>query len=305
MNILLTGATGFLGSHLLKELLQEGHEVTILKRSGSNCRRIQKSLDKCRSYDIDRISLGTAFDENHIDAVIHCATTYGRKNTKATDIVNSNLVFSIQVLEAAIEANCPYFINTDSFFTKQLPGRFSQSQELYAPEYTLSKYQFCEWGRLRAIEKRINFINLQMEHIYGPDDREDKFVTFLIRTMQDGAEELDLTDGIQIRDFIYVDDVVAAYLAVLANLEELSGYYHFEVGTGLSHTVRELAETIHTESGASTKLNFGKVQRKDCEIMFSTAWLKESKNVGFASQIAFKEGIERTIRYFKEMEQTQ
>jgi len=99
-------------------------------------------------------------------------------------------------------------INTDSFFTKQLPERLSQLRALYSSEYTLSKYQFYEWRRMRAIEGRISFINLQIENMYSPEDGEERFLTFLVRSMRNRVEKLDLTDGIQIRDFIYVDNVV-------------------------------------------------------------------------------------------------
>ena len=271
MKILLTGATGFLGSHLLKALLRKEHDVSVLKRSTSNCRRIDKELDKCRLYDVDRADLGEVFREGAFDAVIHCATEYKTKENQTSDVVNSNLLFPLQILETAISANCPYFINTDSFFTKQLPDRFRNDQALYAPEYTLSKYQFREWGMMRAIEQKINFVNLQMEHIYGPDDSPEKFISFLIHSMRSGAKEIDLTDGIQIRDFIHVDDAVEAYLAVLKHLENLTGYHSFEVGTGVSRTVREFVEAIHREMGTATTLNFGSVPRKDTEIMFSTA----------------------------------
>ena len=169
MNVLLTGATGFLGSHLLTTLLQDGYSVSVLKRSSSDCRRIADKLGNCLTYDIDHTPVDVIFQEQKFGAVIHCATDYG-KNVQADQVVKSNLIFPLQLLETAISAQCPYFINTDSFFTKQLPERFIQSRELYSPEYTLSKYQFREWGRLRAIDGQINFINLQMEHIYGPND---------------------------------------------------------------------------------------------------------------------------------------
>ena len=301
MNILLTGATGFLGSHVLKGLLREGHETTVLKRSWSHCGRIVNELKKCRAYDIDRAPLDTIFQEQQFDAVIHCATEYG-KNKQADQVAKSNLVFPLQLLEAAISSQCLYFINTDSFFTKQLPERFDKSQALYSPEYTLSKYQFREWGKMRAIEGKVNFINLQMEHIYGPFDGDGKFVTFLIQSMQRGAEELDLTDGIQIRDFIYVDDAASAYLAVLGHLKNLCGYCNFEVGTGISHTVREFAETVRTELEATTRLNFGKKTRTNHEIMFSTAQESSIKRIGFVPQVAFEKGIKRTAFSFKEME---
>lgn len=101
--------------------------------------------------------------------------------------------------------------------------------------------------------------------------REWKFVTLLIQSIQNRVGELDLTDGIQIRDFIHVDDVASSYLAVLNHLEELPGYHSFEVDTGVSRTVRGFAETVHAELDGTTKLNFGKLPRKDTEIMYSTA----------------------------------
>lgn len=280
MKILLTGATGFLGSHLLKALLRKEYDVSVLKRSTSNCRRIDKELDKCRLYDVDRVELEEIFRRGAFDAVIHCATEYKTNANQTSDVVNSNLLFPLQILETAISAKCPYFINTDSFFTKQIPERFCNSRALYAAEYTLSKYQFREWGRMRAIEQKINFVNLQMEHIYGPDDSPEKFVPFLVHSMQSGAKEIDLTDGIQIRDFIHVDDAVTAYLAVLKHLENLTGYHSFEVGTGVSRTVREFVEAIHREMGAATTLNFGSIPRKDTEIMFSTARTEQLIQLG-------------------------
>lgn len=303
MNILLTGATGFLGSHVLKLLLREGHDLSVLKRSFSRCGRIADELKKCRAYDIDQVPMDAIFQEQRFDAVIHCATEYG-KNKPADQVVKSNLVFPLRLLEAAVSAHCPYFINTDSFFTKQLPERFDRGQALYSPEYTLSKYQFREWGRLRAIEGKVNFINLQMEHIYGPGDGDEKFVTFLIRTMQSGAGELDLTDGIQIRDFIYVDDAASAYPAVLNHLKSLSGYCNFEIGTGTSHTVRELVEAVQAELGAASRLNFGKKARTDREMMFSTARKDSLERIGFVPQVDFETGIKRTVSDFREMEHT-
>ncbi len=281
MNILLTGATGFLGSHLLKALLRKEYDVSVLKRSTSNCRRIDKELDRCRLYDVDRVELEEVFRVGSFDAVIHCATEYKTKANQASDVVNSNLLFPLQILETAISARCLYFINTDSFFTKQLPERFYNSHALYAAEYTLSKYQFREWGRMRAIERKINFVNLQMEHIYGPDDSPEKFVSFLVHSMRSGAKKIDLTDGIQIRDFIHVEDAITAYLAVLGHLDNLTGYHSFEVGTGVSRTVREFIEEIHGEIGSATTLNFGSIPRKDTEIMFSTARIHYLQQMGW------------------------
>ena len=97
MTILLTGATGFLGSHILHRLLQTNHKVVILKRSFSNTWRINSVLSKVKFYDLDKTSIETAFKEQKIDIVIHTATNYGRSNQPVSDIVDTNLMFSLKL----------------------------------------------------------------------------------------------------------------------------------------------------------------------------------------------------------------
>jgi len=98
MTVLLTGANGFLGSHLLKRLVNKGYNVVILKRSFSNTWRIKSYLDKIKSYDIDIIGIEKPFEEQKIDIVIHTATNYGRKKESVSDVVETNLIFSLKLL---------------------------------------------------------------------------------------------------------------------------------------------------------------------------------------------------------------
>lgn len=272
MSIILTGATGFLGSHLLRALLLEGWEVTILKRSTSSTARIADLTGRYRWINIDQSALCEAFTEK-TDIVIHCATAYGRDGD-ALSVLEGNIQFPVQLMEEAIKHNCSYFINTDSFFCKQLPERLVTGVPLYLPEYTLSKYQFREWGKLRAAQGAISFINLQMEHIYGPGDNPAKFVPWLEAQFRSGAAAIDLTDGTQFRDFIHVDDVTTVYCRVLKDLPTMHGYQSFEVGTGQPITVRAFVKQLKIENNASTELHFGAIPRKPEEIMFSAASLE-------------------------------
>ena len=87
MKLLLTGATGFLGSNLIPAFLKAGHEVVILKRSFSDTWRIKDDLDKVRSYDIDLVPLERPFEEcGRFDCVVHTATNYGRQGEKSLTI---------------------------------------------------------------------------------------------------------------------------------------------------------------------------------------------------------------------------
>lgn len=271
MKILLTGATGFLGSHLLRALKSDGHDVVIFKRTTSNTYRIQDMILECTCYNSDQDSIDDIFATEKINVVIHCATLYSRKNDAIEQSIESNLVFPIRILEAAIKNGCKYFINTSSFFCKQIPERMNKGKTLFLSNYTLTKHQFCEWGKLTAIEGKINFINLQMEHIYGPDDGDGKFIRWLEKQFSENVPSVDLTDGIQLRDFIYVADAVEAYRNVIKNLEVYQGFYSMEIGTGETMSVRQFVENLKKSSKAQTELRFGALKRKENEIMYSTA----------------------------------
>jgi nucleoside-diphosphate-sugar epimerase len=102
MKILLTGATGFLGSHLIPAILAAGHEVAILKRSFSDTRRIKGYLDNVQSFDVDIVPIERPFEEcGQFDCVVHTATNYGRQRETATEVFESNLAFPLRLLQTA------------------------------------------------------------------------------------------------------------------------------------------------------------------------------------------------------------
>ncbi len=269
MKVFLTGATGFLGSNVLRALLREGHAVAATLRETSDMERIANLEGQYTGISMNAWKDGISHFMPEV--VVHCATSYGRGNANTEEVFSSNLVFPMMLLESTIACGCRYFVNTDSFFCKQLPDRIEKGERLYMPDYTLSKYQFSEWGRLRAIEDKICFINLCMEHIYGPGDRVDKFVPWLETQLKENVPQIDLTLGTQERDFVRVEDAAEAYIKVLNDLPKYSGYRHFEVGTGESRTLRSFVEQRKEELKSTSTLNFGAIEMKPEEILFSVA----------------------------------
>ena len=262
MKVLVTGATGFLGSHIVKQLLRENHEIIILKRSFSDLWRIADAMEHVASYDLDKMNnLQSLFQEQgHIDAVIHTATCYGRKNESLSRIYETNFLFPLKLLEAAAFFNTATFFNTDTSLYK------------YLNNYSLSKKHFLEVGKNFADVGKINFINMKLEHIYGPQDDESKFVTYIIKSCLANIPELKLTKGEQKRDFIYIDDVVNAYTVLLHHaIDEKRKFQEFEIGTGQAITIKELVEKIHSLTHSSTNLNFGALPYRENEIMESKA----------------------------------
>lgn len=281
MTILLTGATGFLGSHILNRLLQADYKVVILKRSFSDTWRINSVLSKVKFYDLDKTPIETAFKEQKIDVVIHTATNYGRSNQLVSSIVDTNLMFSLKLLETAA------FFNTDTLLYK------------YLNHYSLSKKQFIEW--LKYFSNKIRVVNLKLEHIYGPKDDDSKFVMWIINQMLSNVKSIDLTKGEQKRDFIYVDDVVEAYLLMLEKFSTFQAFSEFDIGTGNQIRLKEFILQIHKQISRlkpiDTELNFGSIPYREGEFMEIQEDVEPLFNLGWKPKISIEDGIEKTLKY--------
>jgi len=288
--ILLTGVTGFLGSHLLAALIHRGHKVVAIKRSTSNTWRITDLLHQARLYDVDAVGIGQPFKDQMIDVVIHTACNYGRDGETVSQVIESNLMFGVRVLDACIRYGAKAFINTDTLLPRNLN------------DYALSKAQFVDW--LKQKQDRIQVVNIQLEHMYGPRDDPTKLVPWLLTQLQSGADRIDLTSGEQLRDFIYIDDVVAAYLTILDNLHAMKGFEQFEVGLGRSIQVKTFIQLLKREyerrfGENRTILNFGAIPYREGEPMAFHAHIEALTALGWTPKIGHEEGLRRVI---KEME---
>lgn len=288
--VLVTGATGFLGSHLLHALLKEEYSVVILKRSTSDIWRIDDVIDNVISYDVNTQKVEKAFEENDINIVIHTACNYGRNGESLKEVVETNILFGLEVLECSIKFNTDTFFNTDTLLQKHLNV------------YTRSKKQFVEW--LKMLSDSIQVVNLKLEHMYGPKDSTNKFVPWVLSQLVDEVEEIKLTKGEQKRDFIFIDDVVTAFLTVIKNREQLGNFSEFDVGTGYAISVRscvtKIKEIYEKQAGQThTKLHFGAIPYREGEIMSVVVDNQELLDLGWTPSFSTEEGLINLIKNHK------
>lgn len=283
--ILLTGVSGFLGSHLAKELLAAGYEVIALKRKSSSLHRVESIVSKIKLIDIEALNFDKLFqDFGKIDAIIHTATCYGRNNESVAEIFNANTEFPLRLLESGSRLGVELFINTDTVLDK------------YLNIYALTKKQFLQWGKFFTKNKRICFVNVRLEHFYGPDDETSKFPTYIVNSCIRNVPELKLTKGEQIRDFIYIDDVVSAYMALLENLGEVDDFFiEIELGSGKSVSIRQFVEMAHQISESKTKLDFGAIPYREGEIMCSQANIARLISLGWHCRYDLEAGLNKMI----------
>lgn len=286
-HVLLTGATGFLGSHLLEALLDQGYDVTILKRSTSNVWRIKHLLNKVTAFDIDRIPIEKAFRSNKVDVLIHTACTYGRNGQLPHEIVETNLLLGLKLLDLAALCDTELFVNTDTLLPRHLNA------------YSLSKRQFAEW--LEQCSSQIQVINFKLEHMYGPRDDQTKFVPWLINQLEKNVERIPLTEGSQLRDFIYIDDVVSAYILALKKRNKLPAFSDFDVGTGDLTSVRAFVTALHEtykelNPGLKVSLGFGDIPLREGEVMKVDINNSALKSLGWCPKVSLNQGLSRLFK---------
>jgi len=250
--------------------------------------RIEKYLGEISSFDLDRVGLDELFRaSDHIDCIVHAATSYGRKNEDIPEILETNVGFPVRLLEAGARHGVETVINTDTVLDRRLSA------------YSLSKSQFVDW--LKVFSERFRVINLRFDHMYGPKDDETKFVSFVIKKCLENQDTLELTRGEQERDFIYISDLVNAYLQMIESTEDVgSGFVQFEVGTGRPLAVKDMVLKIKEITGnISTELLFGALPYRDKETMRSLLDISAVKKLGWQPVISLEEGLRRTVAELK------
>ncbi|HJW57959.1 MAG TPA: NAD-dependent epimerase/dehydratase family protein [Burkholderiaceae bacterium] len=284
--IFLTGATGFLGSHVLAALHAENYSIVATTRGDTST--LPKRLVDRRTEWISTVDAASVIEAVKPHAVIHLATDYGGA-PRLQDTLLANEAWPLRLLEAGIRSGTEIFLNTDSFFAKPA---FAYP---HMRPYTLSKSHFLAWGRLAATGTQTRFITLRLEHVFGENDRPNKFVPSMLRQLKIG-EIVEATAGTQRRDFIYAGDVASAFTTVLKNHGALGQEMdEIDVGTGQSITVRSFVELAKSLSCSSSPLRFGSVPMRQNEIMDSFADIAILRMLGWAPRSSVEDGLRRCI----------
>ena len=284
--ILITGINGFLGSHLAKHL-KSNFEVIGLEYSLENLHRI--ASENFKVYSTNDTILETIFKENEFYAVIHVATVYKRQYEPIFNLLNTNINLPVQLLELSGKYDVNLFLNTDSFFNNP---SYSYS---YLSDYTLSKKHALEWIKLLSSSSKCKVANMKVFHVFGEHDAPSKFIPFLIDKIKNNEPILDLSPGTQTRDFIYIKDVVTSFECILNSFSVLKEYQEFEVGTGVSYTVKELALLIKEITNSKTQLNFGGIPFRKGEIMESECNIFSLKDLGWEPSFNLQSALKNCI----------
>lgn len=292
LKIIITGITGFIGSHVARLLINSGHYVIgVRHEKDTDLGKIADIIEQIKFYNTSELEKIFS-DEVNIDAVVHLATAYGHdRNHNAVFSANVELPFKLMSL--AIQYKVPHFVNTDTFSSSNASGNYD-----YLREYSLSKRQCLAWAELFAEQKILKVTNMKLFHVYGIADNANKFVSQIVSRCITNEPEIALTSGEQRRDFVYVTDVAAAYLVALIK-PPASFMRYLDVGTGKTISVRNLVEKIHTKTNSASLLQFGCLAQRAGEFTEAVANPRELVALGWLPHYDTDAGLDEIIRISK------
>lgn len=302
---LVTGATGFVGANLARRLVAEGHEVHLLTRSTSILWRLADvtPLPRCHVADVtDKDALSAVVATVKPDVVFHLANAgvYGGTHSAATELFRVNLLGTINLLEACERVPYRCFVNTGSsseYGIKTEPMCESDSCDP-ANAYGVSKCASTMYARFVALEQARPIVNLRLFSPFGPFDDPRRLIPYVISRALAG-EELLLANPSSVRDFIYIDDVVDAFLACVVRANKLAGEV-LNVGSGRQTTVQEVVATVLDITGARSRVDWHAQQPRPWESPFWQADIgKISRVLDWQPRHSVRAGLAKTVAWLQ------
>jgi len=299
MKVLITGGSGFIGSYLVKHLLEQGHEVKVLDLRKPDIEH--KKLEFVNKSVMDEL----AEDIHGCDIVYHFAAMLGVDNSdkRPLETMRINLEGSVNVFKSAVEANVKRMIYASSSEVygepRELPigedsvkgpvsayGVSKLAAEIYAKAYN------HEFG---ADIKIVRFFN-----VYGRGQSNNFVIPIFINKALENKPLKVFGEGSQTRCFTYVEDIAEGVFTVLEKGKTGEAY---NIGNNQPTTILELAQTIKAVTGSKSeiiKAGFGKATRlKSREIEYRIPDISKMKALGWEPKTMVREGIKKILEFRK------
>lgn len=283
MNILVTGASGFVGSNLIKKLYSQGSNLYITINKSDNINYPVKKIH----YDGSFNSLYDNLRESKIDVIIHLATRFipNHDASEIDELLEANVKLGAFLLELTMKLEIPCFIST-STYAQRLEGNSYNPQNLYAATKqafeTLMKYY-------DEVTKTI-FITLELSDTYGPGDTRSKFINHILSSANEKTV-LKMSPGHQEISYVYIDDIIDAYMLCveLFNQNIITESSKYSVYSEEVFSLNALVEYVAEKLNIQIESDAGYYSYREREIMkYSPSY---PKIPGWSAKVKLSDGI--------------
>lgn len=332
---LITGASGFIGSHLVTKLLLEGNKVinvdnfndyydikikinNVLESLGMEkdisleLNQLKEKIEKeTKNYTLeivdirDKSEIARVFKENKIDVVVHLAAMAGVRPSIQDPLLYEevNVRGTMNILELMKKNNIRKFIcaSSSSVYGNNLKVPFSEEDNV---DRTISPYaatkKSCEVLAYTYFHLyNIDTIMLRFFTVYGPRQRPDLAIHKFTKMILNGDKIPFYGDGSTQRDYTYIEDIIDGIIKAIIFIEKNSKTYEiFNLGESETISLKRMVETIEKELGIKAILDIQPMQEGDVNKTFADI-SKAKEMLKYNPKIRFDEGIKRFIKWYK------
>ena len=289
---LVTGATGFVGSHLARRLVKEGWDVHIIIRVNSVIPEHLCDVElSAHVHDGSTECLISIVKEVRPTIVFHLASLFLAQHQPKDigSLIRSNINFGNQLLEAIVVNNVRYLVNTGTSW------QHYHSAE-YCPVclYAATKQAYEAILQFYTSAYDLSAITLKLFDTYGPDDPRKKLFSLLKESALTGSK-ISLSPGEQFIDLVYISDVVSAFIIAAGRLLKGTVSYmeDYAVSSGSAMKLKELVNVFCSEAGLALDIEWGGKPYRRREVM--DPWNKGNRLPGWEPKVELVEGIRKII----------
>jgi len=308
--ILVTGGAGFIGSHIVDRLLEEGLKVRVLDNLSTgekknlaqhqNKKSFQFIEGDIRNFDLVKKAV------KGVEAVIHEAALVSVTRSVENPLLSNeiNITGTVNLLKACVDAHVKRFVFASSCAvygdTETLPNHENLAPNPLSP-YAVEKMAAEKYAKVFHQVYGLETVSLRYFNVYGPRQKYGPYsgvISIFINSILENKPPIICGDGKQTRDFINVKDVVEANMLALSK-QKAAGEV-FNISTGEATTINMLVETIQKITG-KTSLKPVHVEPRPGDIKHSYGDItKARRNLGYKPKVQLEKGLSELIKWYSE-----
>jgi len=304
-NILVTGAAGFIGSTLVRKLVEKGHKASIVVRKETNLWRLGEAAEKITRFDADLTdleSIKTVVSKINPTGVFHLAASNIQSGVTAADdeVIRTNVLGIVNLLKALEGAEYKFFINTGSFLEYRGEERPLKESDVSEPGelYSITKLAATLYGEAIARRAKKPIITFRIFSPYGPGMQKGRLLEALISKALKN-EPIAMTNKDVTRDFVFVEDIADLYIEAMDKAMENKGEV-FNLGTGVITKLHEVVDLVIELTNSKSMVAWNSLPSVSYDrALWQADMTKTFSHFDWRPKFTFESGVRKTIEWYK------